>query len=386
MARRNLRWPYRMTSPLFIPPSSKTRLTPGKTIARRLSCLIDEPFRLTGKTRTDGANLRKFVARVLEKSPKLPREADEGSWRIVSPKRKGVPRLLREFVDTYLVTSGTSYNLQVWNRNPSEPIPQIEYADGSFLRANDVRLILVRVDVKRNRIRAVIVATPDYLVDHFGRFGKPTVKEQLIILPRARQEILSRKPPILFYPDDPAQSRRFRKRIVQQTARIHDAPTVETTLRLEAIRAFLKAELIGRRIEPRATKNRGQQLELIVADGLGYRVTAADVLIGGYPDIRHQALEVKVQDAPTVDLGRYSPQFDEAVDGCPGFSTQSVRYLIALTDPKTGRCQGAVLCPGGRLAEHFVYVADKSFKCQRAIPMRFFDRFDGRSVFNPRYR
>jgi hypothetical protein len=50
-----------------------------------------------------------------------------------------------------------------------------------------------------------------------------------------------------------------------------------------------------------------------------------------------------------------------------------------LTDPKTGICQGTVLCPGRRLAEHFVYVADQSFKCQRAIPMTFFDRFDGQA-------
>jgi hypothetical protein len=192
-------------------------------------------------------------------------------------------------------------------------------------------------------------------------------------------------PPILFYPDDIALSRKFSKRVIQQTARIHDAPTVETTVRLDAIRDFAQAQLIGRRIEPNATKTRGRQLEKIVASGLGYNVTDADVLIGGYPDIRHQALEVKIQDAPTVDLGRYSPQFDEPIDNCLGFSTQSVRYLIALTDPKTGICQGAVLCPGKRLAEHFVYVADKSFNCQRSIPMAFFDRFDGQAVFNPRY-
>jgi hypothetical protein len=69
------------------------------------------------------------------------------------------------------------------------------------------------------------------------------------------------------------------------------------------------------------------------------------------------------------------------------FSTQSVRYLIALTDPKKRAiCQGVVLCLGKRLAEHFVYVADKSFKCQRSIPMAFFDRFDGQAVFNPAYR
>jgi hypothetical protein len=347
--------------------------------------LLGKPFGLTGKTRTDGSNLRKAVARLLEESAGLPTPAVDGAWRVVPPKKKGVPRLLREFVDTYIVTSGNSYNLQVWNRNPSEPIPQVEYSDGSLLRANDVRFILARVHIDRHVLRCIIVATPQYIVDHFGKFGKPTIKEQLIILPQARQMVLALKPPILFYPDQAVLSRRFSKRLVSQVGRIHDAPQVETTLRLEVIRDYVQANLIGKRIEPSATKNRGQQLEKIVAAGLGYQVTDKDVLIGGYPDLRHQALEVKIQDAPTVDLGRYSPQFDEPVANCLGFSTQSVRYLIALTDPKTGTCQGVVLCPGKWLAQHFVYVADHSYKCQRSIPMAFFDRFDGRAVFNPAY-
>jgi hypothetical protein len=374
-----------LKGPISIPPASHGDLSPGDEIARRLAPLIGKPFQLTGKTRTDGSNLRKTVARLLEESAELPIPAPEGAWRIVPPKRKGVPRLLREFVDTFIVTSGSSYNLQVWNRNPSQPTPQIEYADGSLLRASDVRLIFVRVDIARHKIRCVVVATPEYIVEHFGKFGKETVKEQLIILPRARQKVLAMRPPILFYPDEAPLARKFKNRIVRQKSRIHDRPTIATTLRLRTIRDFVQSRLIRKRIQPSATKNRGQELEQIVATGLGYQMTEADVLIGGYPDIRHQALEVKIQDAPTVDLGRYSPQFDEPVAGCPGFSTQSVRYLIALTDPKTGICQGVVLCPGRRLAEQFVYVAEKSFKCQRSIPMAFFDRFDGQAVFNPQY-
>lgn len=374
-----------MKNTLAIPPASRGDLTPGNQLATRLGSLIGKPFRLTGKTRTDGSNLRKTVARVLGESDGLPMPAADGAWRIVPPKKKGVPRLLREFVDTYIVTSGNSYNLQVWNRNPSEPIPQVEFADGTVLRANDVRFILVRIDIERHVIRSLVVATPAYIVDHFGKFGKPTVKEQLIILPRVRDEILKRDPPLLFYPDD-STNVAARKQIAAHTCSIHDGPSPETTLRLDAIRGFVTSKLIGRRIEPNSTKNRGQELEQMVATGLGYHVTDKDVLIGGYPDIRHQALEVKIQDAPTVDLGKYSPQFDEPVDGCDGFSTKTVRYLIALADPKTGICQGAVLCPGRRLAEHFVYVAEKSFKCQRSMPMAFFDHFDGQSVFNPDYR
>lgn len=374
-----------MTSPLSIPPATHESLTAGAQIAARLEPLLGKPFRLSGKTRTDGSNLRKTVSRLLEESGGLPTPAADGAWRIVPPKRKGVPRLLREFLDTYIVTSGASYNLQVWNRNPTEPIPQVEYADGTLLRANDVRLVLTRIDVNRYVVRSIIVLTPQYVAEHFGKFGKPTVKEQLIILPRARQLVLGMNPPLLFYPDESTSARKFCNRIIPQQCRIHDPPTIKTTLRLEVIRDVVKSQLIGRRIEPSATKTRGQLLEQIVAGALGYDVKSGDVLIGEYPDIRHQALEVKVQDAATVDLGRFSPQFDQPVTGCPGFSTQSVRYLIALTDPTNGLCQGAIVCPGHRLAEHFVYVAEKSFKCQRSIPMAFFDRFDGQSVFDPVY-
>jgi len=374
-----------MISPIRIPPASHSGLTAGNTIAKRLAALVGIPFRLSGKTRTDGSNLRKLVARTLEESTPLPIPAADGAWRFVPPKKKGVPRLLREFVDTFIVTSGSSYNLQVWNRNPAEPTPQIEYSDGSLLRANDVRLILVRVDVKRYRIRSIVVATPEYIVEHFGKFGNPTVKEQLIILPRVRQQVILREPPILYYPDTGPLAKKFKSSILTQTASIHESPTPGTTLRLSVIRDFVMSELVGKRIKTSATKNRGQQLEKIVASGLGYAVSDADALIGGYPDIRHQALEVKVQDAATVDLGRYSPQFDEPVEGCSGFSTQTIRYLIAFMNPKTSICEGAVICPGKRLGQHFVYVADKSYKCQRSIPMAFFNRFDGKAVFNPSY-
>jgi hypothetical protein len=230
-----------------------------------------------------------------------------------------------------------------------------------------------------------VVATPEYIVDHFGKFGKPTVKEQLIIVPRVRQQVLLRDPPILFYPDAVPHAKKFKSIILSQTARIHDSPTPGTTLGLSVIRDFVASELIGKKIKTSATKNRGQQLEKIVAGGLGYVVSDADVLIGGYPDIRHQALEVKLQDAPTVDLGRYSPQFDELVEGCAGFSTQTIRYLIAFMNPKTNICEGTVVCPGKRLGQHFVYVAEKSYKCQRSIPMDYFDHFDGKAVFNPSY-
>ncbi len=376
-----------MSKLLKTPPRSPEDLTSGKEIARRLTSLIGTRFRLApgnNKARTDGSDLRKRVECVLEGSD-LPPAADEGSYTILPPKAKGVTRIRREWIDTFIVTSGTSYNLQVWNRNPAEPMPQIEYSDGTTLRANDIRITLIRIDPDKEIIRCIVVATPKYIVDHFGKFGKQTVKEQLIIPNSRRVEILAKNPPLLFYPDEASAPIARSRRVDLSGCSIRDEPDPAKVLPLDSIRQFVADHLIGREIEAAATKNRGQELEAIVAESLGYTASTDELLVGGYPDLRHQALEVKIQDAPTVDLGRYSPQFEEDVPGCPGFSTRQIRYLIALTDASNNRCVGAILCPGSSLGKHFVYVGDRSFKCQRSIPMAFFDKFDGQSVFNPAY-
>lgn len=283
----------------------------------------------------------------------------------------------REFIETYLVTTGGSYNLQVWNRNPAAESLQIEFVSGAPLLANDVRFIFVRVDIITRRIRCVVVLTPDYIEKRFGKFGKPTIKQQMIITARHRADILGRTPPILFYPDATG-ARRLLGSTGTAGSHLRDSPGM--ILPLVAIRDLIAKRLVGARLASAATKNRGQALELMVAGMLGY---SDEHLVGGYPDIANQALEVKVQDAPTVDLGKYSPQFDEAVPSCSGFTTRSVRYLIALSNALTGVVEGVVLAPGGRLGDHFAFVSDSSFKSQRSIPMAFFDGFDGLSVSNP---
>ena len=105
---------------------------------------------LTGKTRTDGSNIRKLIASVLEKYP-LPELAEVGQFEVVPPKAKGVPKITREFIDTYIVTSGESYNLQVWNRLPASEILLIKYESGESLKCTDVRFVFVRIDVLKNR-------------------------------------------------------------------------------------------------------------------------------------------------------------------------------------------------------------------------------------------
>lgn len=140
--------------------------------------------------------------------------------------------------------------------------------------------------------------------------------------------------------------------------------------------------LLGSVIASGATKTRGQALELFVAQLLGYTPALTDLLAGGYPDIRNQLLEIKIQDSPTVDLGAFSPQFEENLPFAEGLTTSDVRYLIALMNTETNTVEGIVLCPGKHLGEHFSYVASTSYKCQRSIPISFFERYDRQSVFN----
>ena len=363
------------------PPSRKSALKNPRELAKTLETLIGQDFTLTGKARTDGSNLRKLVTATLE-GTLLTKPAATGDYQVIPPGGKGVPKILLEYIDTYIVTSGTSYNLQVWNRNPAEESVQIEYNDGDTLLASEVRFVLVKIDTENNKISSIAVLSSDYIENEFGRFGKPTVKQQLIISDSARQRVLQKPNGMLFYPDilhvgKPGNARNL------SGISIHSAPTENYLLPLENIKEKIESHLIGRRINPSATKKRGQMLEKMTVDLLGYQSNDTELLAGGYPDLRNQALEVKVQDSPTVDLGMYSPEFEEDIAACPGFNTKSIRYFVALTNPQTSEIEGAIVCPGVYLGRHFTYVGDKNYKCQRSIPMRFFDNLSGRSVFNP---
>lgn len=84
----------------------------------------------------------------------------------------------------------------------------------------------------------------------------------------------------------------------------------------------------------------GQELEKLIAQILEYNMPAMSSLVGDYPDIPNQLLEVKVQQQQTVDLGKYSPQFSTKLEKYQPFDTSQVRYIIALTNPHTFVIEG----------------------------------------------
>lgn len=371
-----------MNKEFKIPPKSPKDLTVPNRLAEILFSLIDLPFVLTGKTRTDGSSIRKLIASTFEKHD-LPELANEREYEIVPPKGKGVPRILREFVDTYIVTSGTSYNLQVWNRLPASNSLLVKYESGESLKCKDVRFIFVRIDVVKSKIASIIILTPDYIEKYFGKFGKPTIKHQLLISSKARNKIYESDNKILSFPDSKKLTYFIRHDYTSPDSGMIEEPEVNEVFSIELIKKMVAEKLIGKKLVAAATKTRGQALERMALELLGYKVEQSELLFGGFPDIKNQLLEVKVQDSPTVDLGKFSPEKEEIVIKGTNLTTFDVRYLIALTDPKTEIVEGIILSPGEKLGEVFSYVSDQSYKCQRSIPIEFFDRYVGKSVFNP---
>lgn len=362
-----------------VPAKNKNALSDPEHLISRLQDLIGTTFNLTGKPRTDGSNLRKLITETLL-SQHIPEESPNGTYSIIPPKAKGVPKFLREYIDTYIVTSGETYNLQVWNRNPNSDFIQVDYTNDTPLLASDVRFIFGKINTSTQILESIVILSPDYIVTKFGKFGKPTIKQQLIISNIARWKILNSTTKIIFEPDDNSIQNFLNTNTDHiPSSSIKDMPT--TLLPLTYINEHVVKNLTGVKLDSRlSTKQRGQELEKIIATKLGYTLND-DSLIGGYPDIRNQMLEVKVQDSQTIDLGRYSPQFKETI--LNDFNTENMRYLIALTNPDTEMIEGVILCPGSSLGKYFSYVSDTSFKCQRGIPMDFFDSFNGNVVYNP---
>jgi hypothetical protein len=362
-----------------IPPINKYNLSTCDDLKERLKPLVGQTFPLTRQARTDGSNFRKLITNTLL-SAHMPDGANENDYSILPPKGKGVPSFLREYIDTYIITSGDSYNLQVWNRNPNSDFIQVEYSYGDPLLANEVRFVLGKINVENHTIESIFVLTPEYIVNKFGKFGKPTIKQQAILSNKTRDIIINTNSKILFEPDCETISHHLDNVCEHiSSSSIRDTPT--TILPLSIIRDRLAGVLIGLHLDRSlSTKQRGQELERVVAISLGYNISEGS-LIGGYPDLPNQMLEVKLQDSQTIDLGKFSPQFMENI--ILDFNTENTRYLIALANPLTGIIEGFIISSGKSLGKHLTYISDKSFKCQRGMTMDFFNKFNGEVVYNP---
>lgn len=356
-----------------IPPKNPRDIMSANDLALCLKDIIGKSVKITGKPRTDGSTIRKLVSDCLSVYSTCI-AAEETEYEIIPPRRKGIPRLLLELVDTYIVTSGANYNLQVWNRFPNSKSALIEYKNGKKIRACDIRFVFLKIDLNKSIIESIIILTPAYIEKKFGQFGKPTIKHQIIISEKKREEI---KGVVLLGTDTKRMSGICRKTYKQPTEKMTEFPEESKPFCIELLSKLIAEKLLETKLQSTDTKNRGQILERKTMSLLGYKSN----LVGGYPDVPNQLLEVKVQDSPTIDLGKYSPEFEEIIYS--NITTKDIRYLIALTNSKTNLIESVVLVSGKELGDIFSFVSDTSFKCQRSIPMSFFEEYKKKCVFNP---
>lgn len=362
-----------------LPPVNKSSVLSGEDIAKKLQTLVGSKFTLTNNPKTNGSTLRKLLSNTLDDDTIA--TAKKNDFTVVPPKKKGIPRLLACLCDSFIVTTGEKYNLQVWNRLPNTSNDLIRYNNGSdSIKCKDIRFILVKINPDKNIISSIVVATPEYIVKKFGVFGVPTIKYQMIINDRKRNEIIKMKDFCFYKEDTTNMSKYTNNEITLPTACISDEPESKKIMSLDNIKKKVVNSLIGKKLVISDTKTKGQSLERLVADLLGYG--AEESLSGSFPDIKNQLLEVKVQDSPTVDLGMYSPSNPVLINKTMGLTTEDVRYLIALTD-KEGFIKGLILSAGKFLGDTFSFVSDTNYKCQRQIPMSFFNDLNGKAVFNP---
>lgn len=359
-------------------PASKETVINNVSLAETLGELIGQPFILSGKPRTDGAKLRNMISQLF-----LGKDIDIASteqYEVIPPKAKGVPRMLLLLLDSYIVTTGRSYNLQVWNRIPNSDNILIQYEDGQIITCKDIRYALVKVNDVTQVIDSVILMTAEEIENQFGAFGVPTIKHQLIISEGKRKKIINGTLQIPHI-DSIKIQRLCKTEYITPNRTLRDFD-VTNLFSMQILNERLQS-LIGQRLVAADTKTRGQLLERMVATLLGY--SEEDTLVGGYPDLPNQLLEIKLQESPTIDLGAHSPQTKEVICRASKITTQDIRYFIALTNPESGTIEGIVLTSGKELGHYFSYVPSKSYKCQRNIPMDFFEQNKGYSVYNPTY-
>jgi hypothetical protein len=359
-------------------PISKESVISNAELATVLQILIGKPFHLSGAPRTDGSNLRKLISGLFV--GKDIAVAEEGQYEIVPEKKKGVPKMLLLLLDSYIVTSGDSYNLQVWNRIPNSDNVLVQYPNGETIACRDIRYVFVKVDVTHQIIESVIIMTDEDIEANFGVFGVPTIKHQLIVADTKRKDIIEGR--LVIQSKDSSRMQRLCKTEYVAPTKALSEIDVNDLLSISILKERLQS-LKGQTLAAADTKTRGQLLERTAANLIGYSPT--DSLVGGYPDIPNQLLEIKVQDSPTIDLGAHSPMLGEIIVKGNRITTKDVRYLIALTNSENGVIEDIILTAGRELGKYFTYVPTKSYKCQRSIPMDFFTQNKGKAVCNPEY-
>jgi len=185
-----------------------------------------------------------------------------------------------------------------------------------------------------------------------------------------------------------------KKKLIYQTD-LEDAnslanqpPLMETLYTLEEI-AILTEDLMsidaptdtnGRILEVRP---KGHWFEFEVAKRLGYNYPPGG---GLFPDIRHQALEIKHHTGKsiTVDFGRYHPGSGDVINETWNRQLQlkvnQIRYLIALAPPPKFKVTTLIVLTGAQIINVFGVSPTATIKYQMGISAKWREDHRGKMM------
>ncbi|MGA2983564.1 MAG: restriction endonuclease [Terriglobia bacterium] len=210
---------------------------------------------------------------------------------------KTKPRFPGQLFNTYTQKSN---NLQVWNE---ELVPGTRY---------------VVIRISEGQVLQRVKVVNGHTLSELDNTGTLTSKYQAQIICGAQPaELISASDTLTLRP---ALSPDVALRGLSPISN----PNIGSVLPIAAVFTRLRS-LIGASFPDRGydqERRRGADLHRLVCQNLGYAAFADD---GKFPDVRNQLLEVKLQTAPTIDLGLVCPDSQDPLD-IPKLGASQVRH------------------------------------------------------------
>lgn len=341
--------------------------------------ILSEPF----KARTEGSTFRKKVTAALGlipgKNPKVKKKVP-----------KGTPKILNQLLDVQLISKGNErhkFNLQVWNRVPTDDSILCVTQHNEVIISKDIRFLLGYQDNNKQIISSIGLFTAKDIENVFNvKFTKTkTIKEQLILSDSFQERLKKEK---LYFGKDrfliPDKTRKERIEYIRgNNIRFQDQPKgLDHLFPIESLIKIVYNGLQSHESKWISRKIDSQEVERLIVNSLGYLISDNETLEGYFPDVRNQLLEIKIQSERTVDLGRYTPQRKMEINETPGYTTQDIRYLIILLDDN-GKMEGISCFHGKDLAllPDISFVPEESWKIQRSITLDIFKKNIGKAIY-----
>jgi hypothetical protein len=205
--------------------------------------------------------------------------------------RRCQPRFPGQNFDTYVQKSN---NLQIWNEQVSA----------------SRRYVLIRVD--DNQIVTRVRVVTGQVIAAYDKTGTLTHKYQA----RSRKSVAGSC--LVSKSDTPNAMEKLRTK-----AAIFAPGVLPIRALYGKLVSLAGTTLVNPGIDQE--RNRGWALHEIVCRELG-KCAWSDS--GQFPDVPDQLLEIKLQTAPTIDLGLVCPDSTEAIADSPAFQHCDVRYLL----------------------------------------------------------